>query len=309
MDEIDKIASKHLGKKPDGDPASKYRSQFEIDENLLVRIPRSLNRENDKIKNEDLPFFGWDVWHAFEFSFLLSNSYPVTGLLKIIYPCESRYIIESKSLKLFLNSFNFVKFEGNYETAKKRATNKVIEILSNFLNTEVHASFHEKSTQEQNNIFSDYVPLEDSIDLEKENFDIFKQDTSLLQTERCLEPNGFKVSSRSLRSNCRVTNQPDWGDIFIKIVGSRAPSKLSLLKYIISMRQENHFHEEICEHVFKTLSDLLPRNKVLVACLYTRRGGIDINPIRINHKSFLNEDSFLNSLLDLKIPFSKTFRQ
>ena len=309
MDEIDKIASKHLGKKPDGDPASKYRSQFEIDENLLVRIPRSLNRENDKIKNEDLPFFGWDVWHAFEFSFLLSNSYPVTGLLKIIYPCESRYIMESKSLKLFLNSFNFVKFDGTYQTAKKRATNKVIEILSNFLNTEVYASFHEKSTQEQNNIFSDYVPLEDSIDLEKENFDIFKQDTSLLQTERCLEPNNFQVSSRSLRSNCRVTNQPDWGDIFIKIVGSRIPSKLSLLKYIISMRQENHFHEEICEHVFKTLSDLLPRSKVLVACLYTRRGGIDINPIRINHKSFLNEASFLNSLLDLKIPFSKTFRQ
>ena len=251
MDEIDKIASKHLGKKPDGDPVSKYRSQFEIDENLLVRIPRSLNRENDKIKNEDLPFFGWDVWHAFEFSFLLSNSYPVTGLLKIIYPCESLYIMESKSLKLFLNSFNFVKFDGNYQTARKRATNKVIEILSNFLNTEVYASFHEKSTQEQNNIFSDYVPLEDSIDLEKENFDIFKQDTSLLQTERCIEPNDFQVSSRSLRSNCRVTNQPDWGDIFIKIVGSRVPSKLSLLKYIISMRQENHFHEEICEHVFE----------------------------------------------------------
>ena len=309
MDEIDKIASKHLGKKPDGDPVSRYRSQIEIDEKLLVRIPRSLNREQDKIKNENLPFFGWDVWHAFEFSFLLSNSYPVTGLLKIIYPCESYYIMESKSLKLFLNSFNFVKFEGDYGSAKMKATNKVIEILSNFLNTEVNASFHEKSTQEQNNIFGDYIPLEDSIDLEKENFDIFKQDTSLLQTERCLEPNDFQVSSRSLRSNCRVTNQPDWGDIFIKIVGSQVPSKLSLLKYIISMRQENHFHEEICEHVFKTLSDLLPRSKVLVACLYTRRGGIDINPIRINHKSFLNEVSFLNSLLDLKIPFSKTFRQ
>ncbi len=309
MDEIDKIASKHLGKKPDGDPANQYRSQFEIDEKLLVRIPRSLNREQDKIKNENLPFFGWDVWHAFEFSFLLSNSYPVTGLLKIIYPCESHYIMESKSLKLFLNSFNFVKFEGDYESAKMKATNKVIEILSNFLNTEVNASFHEKSIQEQNNIFGGYIPLEDSIDLEKENFDIFKQDTSLLQTERCLEPNDFQVSSRSLRSNCRVTNQPDWGDIYIKIVGSQVPSKLSLLKYIISMRQENHFHEEICEHVFKTLSDLLPRSKVLVACLYTRRGGIDINPIRINHKSFLNEASFLNSLLDLKIPFSKTFRQ
>ncbi len=309
MDEIDKIASKHLGKTPGGDPANKYLSQFEVDEKLLVRIPRALNREHDKIKNGNLPFFGWDVWHAFEFSFLLSNSYPVTGLLKIIYPCESRYIMESKSLKLFLNSFNFVKFEGDLGSAKRTATNKVIGILTNFLETEVNASFHEKSTQEQNDIFSDYIPLEDSIDFEKENFDIFKQDISLLQTERCTEPNDFRVSSRTLRSNCRVTNQPDWGDIFIKIIGSQVPSKLSLLKFIISMRQENHFHEEICEHVFKTLSDLLPNSRVLVACLYTRRGGIDINPIRMNHESFLSEASFLNSLLDLKIPFSKTFRQ
>ena len=114
MYEIDKIASKHLGKKSNGGVNKKYQSKFEIDENLLVCIPRALNREHDKIKSENLPFLGWDVWHAFEFSFLLSNSYPVTGLLKIIYPCESLNIVESKSLKLFLNSFNFVKFEGDY---------------------------------------------------------------------------------------------------------------------------------------------------------------------------------------------------
>ena len=308
MDEIDKIASKHLGKKSLG-LNKKYQSQFEIDENLLVCIPRALNREQDDIKNENLPFLGWDVWHAFEFSFLLSNSYPVTGLLKIIYPCESPNIIESKSLKLFLNSFNFVKFEGDYESAKKKATNKVIEILSKLLKIEVNAFFHDKDTLEPKNIFSDFTPLEVSIDLENEDFNIFKQNPSLLQTEQITKPNEFKVSSKALRSNCRVTNQPDWGDIFIKIIGDQVPTKLSLLKFIISMRQENHFHEEICEHVFKTLSDLLPNSKILVACLYTRRGGIDINPIRISDKSLLDEASFLNSLLDLKTPFSKTFRQ
>ena len=309
MDEIDKIASKHLGKKSHDGLNKEYQSQFEIDENLLVCIPRALNREQDDIKNENLPFLGWDVWHAFEFSFLLSNSYPVTGLLKIIYPCESPNIIESKSLKLFLNSFNFVKFEGDYESAKKKATNKVIEILSKLLKIEVNAFFHDKDTLEPKNIFSDFTPLEVSIDLENEDFNIFKQNPSLLQTEQITKPNEFKVSSKALRSNCRVTNQPDWGDIFIKIIGDQVPTKLSLLKFIISMRQENHFHEEICEHVFKTLSDLLPNSKILVACLYTRRGGIDINPIRISDKSLLNDPSFLNSLLDLKTPFSKTFRQ
>ena len=309
MDEIDKIASKHLGKKSNGGVNKKYQSQFEIDENLLVCIPRALNREHDNIKSENLPFLGWDVWHAFEFSFLLSNSYPVTGLLKIIYPCESLNIIESKSLKLFLNSFNFVKFEGDYQSATKKATNKVIEILSKLLKTEVNASFHDKNTLETKNIFTDFTPLEDSIDFEREDFDIFKQNPSLLQTEQITKPADFQVSSRALRSNCRVTNQPDWGDIFIKIIGDQVPTKISLLKYIISMRQENHFHEEICEHVFKTLCDLLPHSKILVACLYTRRGGIDINPIRISDESLLNEAALLNSLLDLKTPFSKTFRQ
>ncbi len=309
MDEIDKIASKHLGKKSNGGINKKYQSQSKIEESLLVCIPRALNREHDNIESEKLPFLGWDVWHAFEFSFLLSNSYPVTGLLKIIYPCESPNIVESKSLKLFLNSFNFVKFEGDYESAKKKATNKVIEILSKLLKTEVNASFHDKNTLEPKNIFNDFTPLEDSIDFENEDFNIFKQNSSLLQTEQITKPTDFRVSSKALRSNCRVTNQPDWGDIFIKIIGNQVPTKLSLLKFIISMRQENHFHEEICEHIFKTLFDLLPNSKILVACLYTRRGGIDINPIRISDKSLLDEASFLNSLLDLKTPFSKTFRQ
>ena len=309
MDEIDKIASKHLGKKSNGGINKKYQSQSKIEESLLVCIPRALNREHDNIESEKLPFLGWDVWHAFEFSFLLSNSYPVTGLLKIIYPCESPNIVESKSLKLFLNSFNFVKFEGDYENATKGAINKVIEILSNLLNTQVNASFHDKNTLKPKNIFGDFTPLEASIDFENEDFNIFKQDPSLLQTEQITRSADFQVSSKALRSNCRVTNQPDWGDIFIKIIGNQVPTKLSLLKFIISMRQENHFHEEICEHVFKTLFDLLPNSKILVACLYTRRGGIDINPIRISDKSLLDEASFLNSLLDLKTPFSKTFRQ
>ena len=96
-----------------------------------------------------------------------------------------------------------------------------------------------------------------------------------------------KYTSRSLRSNCRVTNQPDWGDIYIHINGTKTVTPESLIRYIVSMRSENHFHEEICEAVYKRLSDLLRPTELVVACLYTRRGGIDINPIRASSNYLL----------------------
>ena len=86
-------------------------------------------------------------------------------------------------------------------------------------------------------------------------------------------------------SNCRVTNQPDWGDVYIAINGKKQITKESLLQYIVSMRKENHFHEEICECIYKRLSDILEPKDLMVACLYTRRGGIDINPVRMSSDS------------------------
>jgi 7-cyano-7-deazaguanine reductase len=97
----------------------------------------------------------------------------------------------------------------------------------------------------------------------------------------------LKLKSNLLRSNCRVTNQPDWGDVFIKIKGENLPTADSLAKYIVSHRTVSHFHEEICEMVYKHLTDAYQPEELMVACLYTRRGGLDINPIRASHSMLI----------------------
>lgn len=118
----------------------------------------------------------------------------------------------------------------------------------------------------------------------------------------------FQVTSSALRSNCRITNQPDWGDVYIHIEGEDCVTPESLMKYIVSMRKENHFHEEICECIFKRLRDILKDDtEILVACLYTRRGGIDINPIRATSQELI--DKIASTLVEADIPHRKTARQ
>ena len=111
--------------------------------------------------------------------------------------------------------------------------------------------------------------------------------------------------SDSLRSNCRVTNQPDWGDIYVHIKGRKTITPESLMQYIVSMRKENHFHEEICECVYKRLWELLSPSELVVSCLYTRRGGIDINPIRASNSDLL----YTHAITDAYRLTSKTMRQ
>ncbi len=96
-----------------------------------------------------------------------------------------------------------------------------------------------------------------------------------------------EIHSDLLRSNCRVTNQPDWGDVYIRMEGKNVADEASLAQYIVSHRQVSHFHEEICEMVFTHLMQAYQPEKLMVACLYTRRGGIDINPIRATHAELI----------------------
>jgi 7-cyano-7-deazaguanine reductase len=114
----------------------------------------------------------------------------------------------------------------------------------------------------------------------------------------------LKYHSSLLRSRCRVTSQPDSGDIFIHIKGGKTVTPSSLLKYIISFRDECHFHEEICETVYVRLMNLLQPEELAVHCLYARRGSIDINPQRVSHATLLNAE-----LLDAEISHIKTPRQ
>tara|TARA_B100001094_G_scaffold308711_1_gene341639 strand:- start:527 stop:1429 length:903 start_codon:yes stop_codon:yes gene_type:complete len=273
--EVIAIASKHLGQ-----TVSAYSDLY--DKSLLVKVPRNLNREAYGIDENDLPFVGYDIWNAYEVSALTTKGRPVSGLLKIVCPADSKYHVESKSIKLYLNSFNMSKFGDTKSECAREIENRVAEDLSDLLGTYVECRLHTSSELDAygNDTwtgFSEYENVESLVDLDTVDFTAFKSDETQLEGEDGEE---IYFHTDLLRSNCRVTNQPDWGDIYVYMKGEETVTAESFAKYIVSHRKVSHFHEEICEMVYKHLMDRFKPEDLMVCCLYTRRGGIDINPIR-----------------------------
>ena len=309
MTTIEDIASVHLGKAGDGSVVKPYVTPDTIDPSLLVAVPRKLNRVQYKIDDNHLPFVGSDVWNCYEFSTLLDSGYPLSGLLKIEYSSSSHSIVESKSLKLYLNSFNMVRISDTANLAKVVIESRVSDDLSKLLGSKVNVTFHRQSAN--NNqvppLSNTYWFIDEVIDFKKTNFESYNEDPSLLEVISANALSDTRLHTSSLRSNCRVTNQPDWGDVYITIKGDKTITASSFLKYIVSMRKENHFHEEICECIYKRLWDLLSPDELFVACLYTRRGGIDINPVRASNIELLNYEAF--PLIQSTLICQKTMRQ
>jgi len=287
------IASKHLGK-VGGDG---YSDQYNPE--LLVKIPRHLNREGYGLTGKE--FVGVDVWNAYEVSAITTKGLPVAGMLKIVCPADSEYHVESKSIKLYLNSFNMTKIGDTARDCIKGIEARVKRDLDELLETSTIVSFYSDEDEAPGLTFN-YNKLEDLTDLDSINFTSFKSDAS--QLEAAQDQNDLKVYSNLLRSNCRVTNQPDWGDIFIHIKGEQVPTADSLARYIVSHRTVSHFHEEICEMVFAHLSEAFNPKELMVTCLYTRRGGIDINPIRATHNILIP-----GFFTDPRFRIKKTLRQ
>jgi 7-cyano-7-deazaguanine reductase len=307
MTKIEDIASVHLGKAGDGSVVNPYVTPDEVDPSLLVGVPRVLNRTAYGIDEDNLPFSGFDTWNCYEFSTLANNGFPVSGLLRIVYPSDSPNIVESKSLKLYLNSFNMMKNGETIDQILQNIESRIYEDLSVCLGTDsvdICLMFEQGITRKP--IEGDFVQIENFIDPINITFDQFNESPDTLQV---IDSDGYPKLWRSavLRSNCRVTNQPDWGDVYIAIRGSKTVTPESLLQYIVSMRKENHFHEEICECIYKRLHDLLSPDDLFVACLYTRRGGIDINPARASSYNALYE--FGSGLVDAYSINYKTLRQ
>ena len=292
MSDIEDIASVHLGKAGDGTVVKPYITPDAVDPSLLVGIPRSLNRTEYGIEEEKLPFKGSDTWNCYEFSTLTNNGFPVSGLLKIIYPADSVNIVESKSLKLYLNSYNMVNNGSSIDAVVQTVESSIRTDLMSVLGARdvtVVLLFEDDPLVAP--ITGDFVQIEKCIDPLLVTFNQFTENSDILQVEESLINNKYQWRSSVLRSNCRVTNQPDWGDVYIAVRGSTTVTPESLLQYIVSMRSENHFHEEICEMFYKRLWDLLSPEDLFVACLYTRRGGIDINPVRASSNEVLNKYS------------------
>ena len=278
------------------------------DASLLFRIPRFENRVRYGIDNKALPFTGVDVWNCYEVSFLTANGLPVSRMMKLIYSCENEYLVESKSLKLYLNSFNMERFAKTIQEAESSVIEIIQRDLSSLLETVVTVVLFSDRSEEQL-AFADLKSsqLIDMIQpetLQSMKFAHFLETPELLKGNPTNQLHEYAFRTDLLRSNCRVTNQPDWGDLFVRITTKYEIDLSTVVTYLVSFRKENHFHEEVLEMIYKRFNDIFKPEKLMVAAMYTRRGGIDINPVRVSHSDLIDE-AFLSTTKRL----GKTLRQ
>jgi 7-cyano-7-deazaguanine reductase len=256
--------SKNLGK------GTIYKSAY--DNSLLDPIPRALGRENLNINTIPLPFGGFDLWTAFEVSWLDKKGKPQVAIFEIIIPCESQYIIESKSLKLYLNSFNQTKISSIEE---------LISIIEKDISFSTESNAIVKNSTGKIKTNKPIGECIDGVDLLIENYEF--NPTHLIGATSD-EYKKEVLYSQLLKSNCLVTNQPDWGTVFIKYEGMKINHD-NLLRYIISFRLHNEFHEQCVERIYMDIKKYCKPDKLSVFARYTRRGGLDINPFRSDFES------------------------
>lgn len=258
---------------------------------MLYPIPRALGRAKLALPADALSI-GMDWWQVFEMSWLNSQGISQVAMARLAIPATSDYIVESKSLKLYFNSLNFTEFDN--QQAVKAAVEKD---LSACLKTDVTLEIFEVNIA---NSLPISAPQGDCID---NALDIIGKKIAIVSD---VNPSSLTVAnqvasdsqlqilhSHLLRSNCPVTNQPDWGTLEIQI-DSQAIDRAGLLEYILSFRQHNGFHEQCVEQIFSDLTQAFAPKTLMVRAWYTRRGGIDINPCRVSDISLLPPPSRLN---------------
>lgn len=256
---------------------------------ILVPVPRSENRTQYGI--EGFEFAGFDTWNMYEVSFLLNNGFPVTAVGKLIYPSWTDFIIESKSMKLYFNSFNMTHMGDTVEEAVVNFEKTVMRDLAERLTCDFHAVnfklfFFEDQDKAVNPIEKEHTDLFSIVDYSSLEFTAFSEDPALLKEA---DPQPFQIYTNNIRSNCKITHQPDWAVIYIDFVpNDKGVDLSSLAQYLVSLRDESHFHEEVCEMVYKRLLDVYDPEMLHVTMLYTRRGGISICPQRATHESMLS---------------------
>ncbi|MFM5309852.1 NADPH-dependent 7-cyano-7-deazaguanine reductase QueF [Aeromonas caviae] len=246
---------------------SAYISQYTP--SLLQPVPRSLNRDDLGLRGE-LPFQGCDVWTLYELSWLNAKGKPVVAIGEVFVPATSPNLIESKSFKLYLNSFNQTRCDS-----LEAVQALLVQDLSGCAGAPVSVTLF---TLDQAPHQIAQLPGEciDSLDIEVDGYEF---DETLLQGAAGHEIVEETLHSHLLKSNCLVTSQPDWGSVVIHYRGPRLDRE-KLLRYLISFRQHNEFHEQCIERIFTDLKHFCAPEQLTVHARYTRRGGLDINPFR-----------------------------
>ena len=250
--------------------------EFEYNPDLLQGVPRSLSRDTLDLANSSLPFDGIDTWTGYELSWLNLKGKPNVAILECHVPITSENLIESKSFKLYLNSFNQTKFASAED---------VRQVLQADLSAcagepvEVKLILPEQFSSLQ---FQEFTgTLLDSLDVEIDQYSPNTQYLTVAKNETGIQET---LVSHLLKSNCLITSQPDWASIQIRYEG-KAIEHEGLLKYLISFRQHNEFHEQCVERIYNDIMQHCQPDKLTVCARYTRRGGLDINPFRSNYEA------------------------
>ena len=246
---------------------SAYISQYTP--SLLQPVPRSLNRDDLGLRGE-LPFQGCDVWTLYELSWLNAKGKPVVAIGEVFVPATSPNLIESKSFKLYLNSFNQTRCDS-----LEAVQALLVQDLSGCAGAPVSVTLFtlDQATHQIAQLPGECI---DSLDIEVDGYEF---DETLLQGAAGREIVEETLHSHLLKSNCLVTSQPDWGSVVIHYRGPRLDRE-KLLRYLISFRQHNEFHEQCIERIFTDLKHFCAPEQLTVHARYTRRGGLDINPFR-----------------------------
>ncbi|MBA6233038.1 MULTISPECIES: NADPH-dependent 7-cyano-7-deazaguanine reductase QueF [unclassified Colwellia] len=259
--------------------ATSYCSEYNPE--LLQAVPRSLNRDSLAISADNLPFIGEDVWYAYEISWLNSSGKPVVAVAEFRFPCTSPNIVESKSFKLYLNSFNQSRF-SSWQDVESRLVKDLSNTSGSIAFAELFPVDNCPALNINHQIFSGKTLCIDDVDLDVENYQL---DPTLLVDANIEEKivESESLVSHLLKSNCLITNQPDWASIYIQYSGRKISQK-ALLAYLISFRQHNEFHEQCVERIYCDLTKYCQLTELTVFARYTRRGGLDINPFRSTAK-------------------------
>ena len=257
--------------------SSSYVDQY--DAALLFPIARRPKRDEIGLTGT-LPFFGADLWTAYELSWLNPRGKPQLALARITVPAESTHIVESKSVKLYLNSFNnsvFADADAVQTRLREDLSAAVWQggaVMSSVgVQLVLPQDFDKEPVHELDGLNLDRLDLECSH---------YQPAPELLTAQLNEAPVTETLTSQLLKSNCLVTGQPDWGSVRISYTGPQI-DQAGLLQYIVSFRNHNEFHEQCVERIFMDIWRACKPSKLEVYARYTRRGGVDINPWRTSH--------------------------
>jgi len=249
------------------------------DASLLFPLPRDTKRREIGVTGS-IPFLGADLWTAYELSWLNPRGKPQVALAHITIPCESTHIVESKSFKLYLNSFNNTRFESA-DAVRDRIKADVSAaiwhggamVASAGVKLLLPEAFDREPVRELEGLCIDRLDVE---------CDRYQPAPELLSAALDEKPVQETLMSHLLKSNCLVTGQPDWGSVQITYSGPQI-HQAGLLQYIVSFRNHNEFHEQCVERIYMDIMARCKPTKLSVYARYTRRGGLDINPWRSSH--------------------------